>query len=267
MKTSRTRISGDIEEGLTSCPADSPANHSPLPESGSVQRMTATCGPSCLEQFDRSGPVGSWAKTFAGLLVGMEGWSSRRCALSWKLRVTKYCRSYFLLQASTPRTGAKGSGSSRMRVRPDSGQSTVGGLLPTPTTGSNRNSRNAVQKIGNAHQRHGVAIGLAQLAEIADGILPKEFDNWTQVPVYYKTLLPTPHAGLHKTSGMKEASWHKRIAAGRQEDLNMRLFRITGKTGRLNPHFVLEMMGFPMEWLTSPFRSGTGKVSMPVGMR
>lgn len=43
-------------------------------------------------------------------LVGMEGWSSSRCALTWRMKVTKYNRAYFQLQVSTPRTGVTGFG-------------------------------------------------------------------------------------------------------------------------------------------------------------
>jgi len=62
------------------------------------------------------------------------------------------------------------------------------GLLPTPTTGNNRNSEKAIQKIGANHQRHGVALGLAQVMEIFSGLLPKEFRSWKEVPQYYRRL-------------------------------------------------------------------------------
>ncbi len=44
----------------------------------------------------------------------------------------------------------------------------------------------------------------------------------------------------------------KRIADGRQEDLNMILYKITGHTGNLNPLFIMEMMGFPAGWTLTP---------------
>ena len=52
----------------------------------------------------------SWRKTFAASLVGMKGWFSTRCALTWKVKATKSARLYFLLQASTRRTAATESG-------------------------------------------------------------------------------------------------------------------------------------------------------------
>jgi hypothetical protein len=47
---------------------------------------------------------------FSALLIGMEGWSSMRCRLIWKLKGTKYNRMFFQLQASTLPTEEIGSG-------------------------------------------------------------------------------------------------------------------------------------------------------------
>lgn len=88
------------EESSISLPADSPVSHTAQPESERVKMMTATSGRKCLEQFERFNQVGSWAKTFAGLLIGMEGWYSTRCNLTWKLKATRCSRFYFQLQAS-----------------------------------------------------------------------------------------------------------------------------------------------------------------------
>lgn len=174
--------------GSTCCQEDSPASLTVLPEEGLEKTILDISGRRCLAQFGRYVPNGSWARTFAALLVGMAGWSSRRCSLIWRLRDTKSSRSYFQLQVSVPRTAGSASGSLAAEDR------TAGSLLPTPTTGSNRNSRNAVQKKGAAHQHHGLSLGLAQVAEISTGTLPKEFDSWKQVPGHYKGFLPTPTA-------------------------------------------------------------------------
>jgi len=77
------------------------ANPTAQPESGSEKKTSDTCGPKCLESFERFNHVGSWAKTFSALLIGTGDWYSRRCKLTWKLKGTKYNRLYFQLQAST----------------------------------------------------------------------------------------------------------------------------------------------------------------------
>ncbi len=96
---------------------DFPANHFPKPASGKVLPTTATYGRKCYEQFVKSDRAGSWEKTFLGLLIGMEGWFSTRCALTWKVKVTPFNRSYCQLVGSMRRT-----------------KGTEPGLLPTVTT-------------------------------------------------------------------------------------------------------------------------------------
>jgi hypothetical protein len=64
------------------------------------KKMTVTSGLKCLEQFEKLNRSGLWAKTFAGLLVGMEGWYSTKCRLIWKMKDTKSSRFYFQLAPS-----------------------------------------------------------------------------------------------------------------------------------------------------------------------
>jgi hypothetical protein len=60
----------------------------------------------------------------------------------------------------------------------------------------------------------------------------------------YKSLLPTPQA----------ADADKTTKASARDNLN-KTFQ-TGGTSQLNPLFVGEMMGFPEDWLVSPFQDG-----------
>merc|ERR1711974_407217 len=64
-------------------------------------KMTDTSGQRCLERFEKLSQSGLWAKMFSVLLIGTMDWYSRRCKLTWKLKGTKYNRSYFQLQVST----------------------------------------------------------------------------------------------------------------------------------------------------------------------
>ena len=86
------------------------------PENDSAKRMSAICGPRCLESFAKFNRPGLWAKMFSALLIGRTDWYSTRCRLTWKLRGTKYNRMYFQLVPQTLRTDV-----------------TEFGLLPTPT--------------------------------------------------------------------------------------------------------------------------------------
>jgi hypothetical protein len=78
-----------------------------------------------------------------------------------------------------------------------------------------------------------------------------------------KGLLPTPHNALYKTVGLTSEAWEKRIADKRQEDLNMAIYRKTGRTSQLSPLFVEEMMGFPRFYTVLPFLGGEKSPSKP----
>ena len=59
-------------------------------------------------------------------------------------------------------------------------------------------------------------------------------------------MYPTPTAGLEKHS-TKIAYWENRIEKGRQEDIQMRIYKETG-SGSLDPRFVEWLMGYPIGW-------------------
>lgn len=134
------------EDQSTSSQEGSRANHTVKQEKDSERMMNATYGPKCLEQFGRFNRHGLWAKTFAGLLIGMTGWYSTRSKLTWKLKGTKFNRMYFQLFPSTLPTEGIESGllrtptaaeatnqscSSQIYVQDQVGITKK--LLPTPT--------------------------------------------------------------------------------------------------------------------------------------
>lgn len=84
MKTleAQTFLFGELES--ISLQEDSPANHIVKPGSDKATQMTATYGRLCLQELNRFSRVGSWAKTFADLLIGAGAWYSTRCNLIWK---------------------------------------------------------------------------------------------------------------------------------------------------------------------------------------
>lgn len=181
--TSRQLTSQCFTVRLTCLPVASPASPTVLPESSRVQRTSATCGPQCLEAFDKLSPGGSWAKTFAGLLVGMPAWYSTRCKLTWKLKVTKSSRWFFLLQASVPRTD--GSASSllptpdcsdrRSQASRQWGLSNYAkaGLLPTPTTQEPTTMPEHLSQTGRRMTKDGTASHSLNLGRLAVmGLLP-----------------------------------------------------------------------------------------------
>lgn len=201
-------------------PEASPANPSASPESAKVQKMSATCGPKCCEQFSRFNHVGLWAKTFSALLVGRKGWSSSRCALIWRLRATKSRRLYFQLAVSELRT-----------------DDTELGLLPTLTAIDMGSGRINKSQSPGATPRPSIA----QMA--SHGLLPTPTTS-DHKPGYSPV-------GLTRSDGKSRIDSLRCIPAMTFEHCTQR----SGKTSQLNPLFVAEMMGFPPDWTLLPFLS------------
>ena len=136
-----------MKDQLTLFQADFPASPTAQQESDWEKKMNATYGQKCAEQFERLSQPGLWAKMFAGLLIGMEGWYSMRCSLTWKLKGTKSNRFYFQLQPST------------LPI-----EETECGLLPTPVVqASQRNLNENGKSVSKAGQSYGIS--LQQLAK------------------------------------------------------------------------------------------------------
>ncbi len=80
---------------------------------------------------------------------------------------------------------------------------------------------------------------------------PQEFAN---------AMLPTPTASCHNAGTEKERPLGE---PSRAHELNHLVSQHAGKSSQLNPRFVAEMMGFPVNWTESAFQSGEPKASKP----
>ena len=226
----------------------SPASPLVQQESGPGHPTIDISGRRCSESYERLAPPMSWRRTFAASLVGMKGWFSTRCALTWKVKATKSSRLYFLLQASTRRTAGTGSGllltpttreepvdldkfKARMEKYPNGTTmpnlaTQVQQMLPTPTTSCANN--------GTAQER---PKGQPSRRSELNHLVAQEMHNG---------MLPTPAAGDgHKTTSNTHQKTINRLAP-------------VGSGFQLSPQFVAEMMGFPLDWTVSPFQSGDG---------
>jgi hypothetical protein len=226
MQTSKKRILPATGEKLTLFQEVFPANPTPLQESDLEKKMTATSGRKCLDAFGRLSRAGPWGKTFSELLIGMEGWYSTKCRLTWKLKGTKYKRMYFQLAVSTPRTEEIGSG-----LLP---------MLPTPQAidgnGQGRDLR--LKKDCNRD--------------------PDQSGSWRGDLKDFaaKGMLPTPKTqdSRHALSDRGKSNLGEEISQWGQDN---------GIGSQLNPPFVAEMMGFPPDWTELPFLNGETKASKP----
>lgn len=70
-------------------------------------------------------------------------------------------------------------------------------------------------------------------------------------------MLPTPTASEWKGGTAKE----RKDGKSRYSELKHLVARRIGQASQLNPLFVTEMMGYPLDWLISPFRNGGGNPS------
>ena len=100
MKTLQKQTSLFTEEKLTYSQEDSHANHTAQQENDLGKKTSAISGHICSERFERLSQPSLWAKMFVASLIGMGEWSSKKCALTWKLVGTKYNRYYCQLVPS-----------------------------------------------------------------------------------------------------------------------------------------------------------------------
>ena len=293
MKISQKQTSLFTKETLTSLQEDSHVNHTHKQESDLGKRTADISGRKCSEQLKKLNQFTLWAKMFVDLLIGMEGWSSTKCVLTWKIVGTKYNRYYFQLVPSvrhieeieygllpTPQVmdirtdtrkpqdrseAANRGGCSNLR------EWTANGMLPTPraaaaagNTSNNRNKGNLEDAIAK------MMLPTPQQRDWNKPENPKDYQKrkelWSKkginlqltLPQYIQNnLLPTPQA----------QEGEKITGTENQDSLTKRARLMTGQTSQLNPLFVEEMMGFPLNWTALPFQSGGKNQSKDMEMQ
>ena len=242
------------------------ANHTARQEKDLERKMTDISGQKCLEQYEEFPQHTLWGKMFLGYLVGMEGWFSTKCKLTWKMKGTKYSRLYFQLQVST------------LPI-----EEIESGLLPTPrankVNGCNLNSEKLAKRNKSNLEEviSGWVTGLIQTPttiersetpeKMRERAEKKGYKNGTKYnslksQILYdpkmQKFLPTPNASDNRNRGNpNDPCIQKRMENGKQVGLTMMV------DGQLNPQFVAEMMGFPSNWTELPFLNGETKASKP----
>lgn len=244
MKTLKNQISASGGTVSTYLPEVSLVNRSRSQENAKEPMTTATCGPRCSVSFGLFARDGSLEKMFTALLIGRKGWSSTRCVLTWKRKDTKCSRTLYRLAVSALPTDGTDAGllptvQTQGLKRCEMGKTVFMplGLLPTPTAtdaGSGRTNRSPSP---GAAERPTIALAAKR------GLLPTPTAN------------DAKNATLPKSQAKRKGSVSK-MAMGCDGYL-------TGAGSRLNPLYVTEMMGFPVNWLVSPFLRGAENRSKP----
>ena len=108
-----------------------------------------------------------------------------------------------------------------------------------------------------------LVVSTLPIAGTGCGLLPTAQTQGLKICVEGKTvfmpldLLPTP-----KAQDCRHAM-RDRGKSNLGEEMSELAYRQTGQTSQLNPLFVAEMMGFPVDWSASPFRDGEKNPSRP----
>ena len=272
------RIFGDEGDGSTSLQEVSPASPFPLPAGERARRTAVTSGLTCSVPFTRSGPVGLLVRT----LVASSRWYSPARRLTWDVsplcseRISLYTvsgrntssrpsavilsvkdipssRCLFRLVPSVPRTEGTVSGllptpiASDFKVRgPGSQQKGLPEiiremLLPTPTATEIRHR----QRVERWKRQ-----GRTSMHETEDG--EKNPNGLTDFLDFHGLLPSLEHIG-RKGKNPQQGGFPDSFAQ-------------TGRSFQLNPLFVAEMMGFPVNWTVSPFLPGGSSPSRDTEM-
>jgi hypothetical protein len=202
METSENSTRQITLDELISLAGDSLANHIPSQGNDLEKKTNAICGRRCLELFESVHRVGSWERTFAGLLIGRGGWFSKRCALTWKLVGTPFNRLFFQLVPSTlpieetefgllPTVTTETGRKSDFKQGGKSIFTALGeiGMLPTPTTRDYKGARSeeALEAVGR-NETNSLPDAFAQSGKTSQ--LNPRFvaemmgfpENWTELP-------------------------------------------------------------------------------------
>lgn len=234
---------------------DSPANHSASQASEEARAIIATSGRKCCGQFERSGRAGSWARMFSASLIGRAEWYSSRCALIWRVKVTRFSRFLFRLAPSMRHTDEIVCGLSptvgllKTPSAMDQNES-LASAKPNPTSG---NSGCLAQEIANGYAEKR---GLLLPTVVTQGL--KYCNEKGQSAFVLPALLPMPCAN-EAEKGQKKFnpnSQNGRALTAMAANKMLPGEYLVGGHSQLNPLFVAEMMGFPPDWTLAPFLNG-----------
>lgn len=150
-------------------------------------------------------------------------------------------------------------------------------LLPTPTVSDATNSSIPPSQIRRDNLAGAYLRGLLPTPTTMDSLPPKSDKAWARemtvsrpgrtkpgnlrdIPFRAPNMLPTPKANDFR-SGMQN-----RVGTTHTQQLNDTVAYQAGKTSRLNPLFVEEMMGFPTCWILMPFLRGYQRSAVSAGI-
>ena len=277
MKTSPKQTLHLGADESTCLQEDFHASHSAWPDSDAERTTTATSGRKCCEQYVKSGPLGSLART----LLESSRWFSPARRLKWEAaplcseKITE--KEYSSGNSSPSKPSAqvlseKVIPSNRLLFRlvpserPTAG--TASGLLPTVQTQGlkiNVDGKTEFMPLEllptpmSTEVRHGQRV--KELKEAGGDTFHSRKNGETRPNglmdyMDFHGMLPTPAAQDGKNSTIPKSQTKRQQLPG---VIGRNCQPSDGQDSpQLNPLFVEEMMGFPSMWTTLPFLSPNG---------
>ena len=228
----------DLFQTATSSQQDTPASPFHLPGSAEAVKMTDISGHTFFPLLKPKDPLGAFSRMF----MGMSLWASTRCYLTWKGKATPQGRSLFQLVPQTHLTDETESGlSEEMWPKPTF---STGGASKNPENPRGKHGGNPLATAVAMWPTPRASAGMNDSMQSANKQVNKKgYKHKLEQAV---AMWPTPTASLEKHS-TKDAYWENRIAKGRQEDIQMAVYKKEG-SGSLNPQWVEWLMGYPEGW-------------------
>lgn len=269
MKTLQKQISPNGEDALMFSQEDSLANHSVLQENERERKITATSGVKCYELYGKFSPLGLLAKT---LMVSSQ-WYSPAKRLRWRVQAIYSTRISYTersrnsqLKSSVKTLSVQDTPSNRLLFRlvplehptEETGYGLLQDLIPTPIASDAQGGAAKLTK--GKRQRNGQVFSATLKDLAASKMLPTPQTQGLKVgnkdgktEFLNLELLPTPKA--QEARGNCSVNRNKFNLTDKIAELTSP----TSDASQLNPLFVTEMMGYPLEWLTLPFLSQNGE--------
>ena len=207
-----------------------PASRSALQENKKGEMTTDISGQKCLDSLKKSNPNSLLGRMCKDLLTSKTAWSSDRCKMTWKVKVSKSNVSLYQLQASV--LGTKDLES---------------GLWATPNTMDYLPPRSAAgtKKLMEGHRK-----GRTKPSNLREQVDPETMKMY-----------PTPSASCQmdvvappETVKQNSSGWSvTRVGTGTKfgaklNDVVNKVNQPIEPGGKLNPTFVEFLMGFPENW-------------------
>nr|DAY13817.1 MAG TPA: hypothetical protein [Caudoviricetes sp.] len=281
MKTSQKQTSRNGEDTSMCSQEDFHVSRSALQEKERERKTTVISGQKCYEQYGKYSPLGSLVK----MLLVSSRWFSPARRLKWDVQTICSKRISYTERSSNSQSmpsvktlNVQDIQSNRLLFRlvpserptGETGCGLLQDLMPTPIASD---AQGGVVKLTKGRSARNGKVFSATLKDLAaskmlptpqtQGLKVCNKDGKTEFLNLDLLLTPSASDGLRAGMSMESLKSHKKKYAEQSNLAEQIAHKTGGGTSQLNPLFVAEMMGYPLEWLTLPFLSlhGGAKVS------